>query len=108
MKNEYDRAGSIVPTAIFSNAAYNISYPELEEYNFDKATNQYISKSAEDNDQERDQGDRYLRQYTKEPLVPKQDKFDTKATAAASLFFASCDKPDESYNHIKRRKEKTK
>ncbi|QIH32606.1 preprotein translocase subunit SecD [Sphingobacterium sp. DR205] len=106
MKNEYDRAGSIELTAIFSNAEYNISYPDLEEYNFDKATNQYISKSAKENDQERDQDDRYLRQYTKEPLIPKQGQFDTKAVATASLFFASCDKPDKSYHNTK--KEKTK
>lgn len=106
MKKEYERAGSIELTAIFSNAAYSISYPDLEEYNFDKATNRYISKSTEDNNEEVDQDDRYLRQYTKELLVPKQDKFDTKTATAPSLFFSSCSQSDESYNHIKRGKEK--
>ncbi|WP_343561255.1 preprotein translocase subunit SecD [Sphingobacterium sp.] len=108
MKKEYESAGSIEPMAIFSSAAYNISYPDLEEYNFNKATNQYISKSVGDNDQGSAQDDRFLRQYTKEPLVPKQDKFDIKAATAPSLFFSSCSQSDESYNHIKRGKEKVK
>lgn len=95
MKREYDRIESIEPPTLFVNAVYNIFYPDLEDYIFNKTENSYMSKSAQDNEgyfsDNPYQDDRYLRQYTKQPLTSKSDAFDAKKVVPRSLFFAEGD-----------------
>lgn len=101
MKAKYEQSKEINKTGIFFNQHYhNFPMEDKSAYNFDKKTNQFISKNAGENeDYFRDNqynDDRYLRQYLKVEGQTNIDKnFDKNNISAKSIFFTTCEEGSE-------------
>lgn len=106
MKDQYNAEREKIKEGIFANEHYNTFWPERTAYDFDRAQNLYISKSAADNEayfrQNAYSDDRFLRRFL--PLVPKEkNKIDIAAMrlANASIFYTVCGEDAENVYHYK-------
>lgn len=108
VKAEYALMHTARQREIFANRHYKIFYhADPLAYDYDKNTNQYISKGAKDNEDyyrnNQYNDDRYLLKYSKlAPVKITTDALD-KVIAAGSIFYSACegDLPVYKYNGFK-------
>lgn len=113
MKAEYGFMQTAAQKEIFANRHYKIFYKaDPLVYDYDKNTNQYVSKGATDNENyyrnNQYNDDRYLHKYSK--LAPVKITTDSlgKGIASGSIFYSACegDLPVYKYNGFKKEEEK--
>lgn len=95
MKNRYEQGRKAINNGVYANKHYRVSLPDLGEYTFDKATNQYISRDAAENEayfrDNQYKDDRFLRHYVKlKPESRDTKDFAKNEVAGSSIFFTTC------------------
>lgn len=106
MKTRYGVEEKMKRESVYANEHYNTFSVDMEAYDFDAASNLYVSKNAADNEdyfkQNSYSDDRYLRRFV--PLLPKtKSKLDTAKLhqANASIFYTVCGEGAENSYHYK-------
>ncbi|RXK85991.1 hypothetical protein [Filimonas effusa] len=108
MKAGYDLQRKTVINSIYANRHYRVFFPDSSSYNFDKGTNQYISRDAAGNEDyfraNPYNDDRYLRRYSKLKYAARNSKkLASNEVADTSIFFTTCGEGSERsyrYKHL--------
>jgi len=113
MKAAYDQTKESGKDVIYFNKHYNnFPTPESSAYTFDKKTNQYVSKNAQDNEayfrDNQYNDDRYLRKYLKiDGQSNRSNDFNKNSLSPKSLFYSTCGKGSQKsyiYGGLKKNK----
>ncbi len=96
MKEDYKAGRATIKDGLFANRHYNIFWPDMRDYDFDKSGNVYVSKLASENEayfrQNAYNDNRYLHRFVQ--LVPKaksRRSLAASALAKASIFYTVCE-----------------
>lgn len=99
MKKEYEGSGARAANPVYANRHYKIFSPDLSQYAFDEKTQQFISRSAAENEahfrKNQYNDDRYLRAYVLLQPISKAYTDQTAGDDIPFIFFTVCGEGSE-------------